>query len=1109
MATLNALKQSLRQKANPSFSRQPLSDIQYSAGFDILVSGGTTYQDFIIPQLSQLLSPLFNSRNYISVLEIGPGPKSVLGYLPDGLRQKIRRYVAYEPNGLFATRLEKWLKTEPLPCLDSPANIRRIPFTLESSTSDGDEKFDVVLFCHSMYGMKPKDSFISRALERLSEGGIVVVFHRDGTLHLNGLVCHQTASYPTGVVRMADDDETLDSFATFVAGFGVEEAIRVEWRQVCRALGHREEAHPHQLLFSAPDMMATFTRHATAVAELRALVPLGDKEVKNREARLHCPAENVRPTEVRHVQQTVRWALEHGVGLTVVGGGHSGHCVVSNVVSVDMGAFDQVHIITAGEEDSTSGSLIIAGAGCKTGDIIRKTMEAGLTVPLGSRPSVGAGSWLQGGIGHLARLHGLACDAIAGAVVVSVESGEILVIGHVPSQHIPAGAVRPDNESELLWAMRGAGTNFGIVVSITFKAYPAPTYLVRNWIVPVRDPLAAQLKLKLFDRAARMLPRYYSADAYLYWDADQLHLGVTMYESSTDLLALNTPTPTPLSALLGPENNVKVVDGIGLFDTEMYMSGMHGGHAGGKTSSFKRCLFLKDIRATNIINVLLAAIDTRPSPLCYLHLLQGGGAVNDMAPDATAFGNRDWDSACVITGVWPRDQDETEAARAAVRWVYNVAADMLPLSDGAYGADLGPDPRDAALAANAFGPNLPRLARLKQNSDPGNVLAYACPLPKPMEPPLIILVTGESCAGKDFCADVFVSVFAAYSHKARVTSISYVTKREYVADTGADLERLLCDRGYKEQHRLALTAFFQDQVRRRPRLPEEHFLSEVYGAVDVDVLIITGMRDEAPVAALSHLVPDSRLIEVRVEISEEMRRTGRYTKSNSTAADYRPNLTFTNDRRTGPEAARRFAEKNLIPFFDPDLRRLLSMIRPVPDFPRPGIEFRHVLDISQQPGGLKLVTSLLLSCFTGDWAEINRIACVEAGSFVFASALASEVDIPLALIRNAGKLPPPTVSVEKPRSHISSAGEKEKEERIEMGRDEVPRGAKVVVVDDVLATGKTLLAVLELLGKAGVGVEDISIMVVAEFPFHRGRELLRQAGFGRVNIQSLVIFGGA
>jgi len=91
---------------------------------------------------------------------------------------------------------------------------------------------------------------------------------------------------------------------------------------------------------------------------------------------------------------------------------------------------------------------------------------------------------------------------------------------------------------------------------------------------------------------------------------------------------------------MGPEHNIRAVNGVGLFDTGMYVSGMHG-HGGGKTSSFKRCLFLKYIGETNIIDNLIAAVRNRPSSLCYLHLLHGGGAVGDIEADATAFGCRD------------------------------------------------------------------------------------------------------------------------------------------------------------------------------------------------------------------------------------------------------------------------------------------------------------------------------------------------------------------------------------------------------------------------------------------------------------------------------------
>jgi hypothetical protein len=564
----------------------------------------------------------------------------------------------------------------------------------------------------------------------------VVAFHRGKTLGFNGLACYRTATFPTGIIRVTDDDEVLDCFSRFIAGHvmkdpELDKAVRLEWRKACRSLGRREEANPDKLLFASPEMMVAFNRQATSLPELMSKVPLvrEEKNIKNWEARSHHPASIMRPTDIRQVQQCVQWALNHGLNLTVLGGGHSGHCLWSNVVSVDMGAFDQVHVLpdtSDGETSvSTSSPLVVAGAGCKSGDIIRKTMGAGLTVPLGARPSVGAGLWLQGGIGHLARLHGLTCDAIIGVVVVSVASGQVHCIGLVPDQHRPPGSVHSEHENDLMWAMRGAGTNFGIVVSITFKAYPAPKYSVRNWVVPLDDKLEAHRKLGDFDGLiARKLPRNWSADAYLYSNKSKLHLGVTMVESSATQLIPEeaTPIPIPVGAILEPERSVKTVDGVGLFETEMYITGMHGGHGGGKTSSFKRCVFLTCIGA-DVADILVAAVDNRPTPLCYFHLLQGGGVVGDVAADATAFGCRDWEYACVVTGVWPRKHDGTEITQAAVQWVYNVVKDLLPVSSGVYGADLGPDPRDAMLAVKAFGPNRPRLALLKHGLDPGNVLA--------------------------------------------------------------------------------------------------------------------------------------------------------------------------------------------------------------------------------------------------------------------------------------------------------------------------------------------------------------------------------------------------
>jgi len=207
-------------------------------------------------------------------------------------------------------------------------------------------------------------------------------------------------------------------------------------------------------------------------------------------------------------------------------------------------------------------------------------------------------------------------------------------------------------------------------------------------------------------------------------------------------------------------------------------------------------------------------------------------------------------------------------------------------------------------------------------------------------------------------------------------------------------------------------------------------------ASDVDVLLITGMRDNTPVSNLSHLVPGSRLIEVRIRASHQTLRNRRYYCQNDCSHGERPvfgkiyqptrkvfehcpTLTFANNT-TGSDQIEKFAEESLFPFLDGDLERLATMVRPVADFPCSGIDFRHVLNISQRPSGLTLCISLMAAHFARNWSETHYIASCEVGGFVFASPLSMHVNIPLALIRDDAKLPPPMVSVPKLSSHISA-----------------------------------------------------------------------------------------
>lgn len=585
MATLDALKLALRQCTNtlPSIEKQSLTDAQYSVGYEVLTSssGWLTYENFIVPQLSHLMSQLLISRTHVSILEVGPGPKSVCETLPLHLRQKIKRYVAFEPNSIFATELEDRIQGPKSPLVYTAClpTIHRTLFTPNiADTVLSKEKFDIVLFCHSMYGIKPKRKFIETAMDMLVElpkQGFVVVFHRNGVLDFGGLVCHRTTSSSPASIHIPDNDNTLNSFIPFITGYTINDPdMQTLSRRTCRNLGSHAEAWPEHLQFNSHTFMTTFTRHATALQKLTENLPvvINKDSVKNREARLHWPAAIVKPTNIQQIQQCVDWAREHETSLTVIGGGHSDHCLWPNVIALDMRGFNQTHVIR--ETEPKNVTSIVVEAGCTTEDIIRDTMAAGVTVPLGSRPGVGAGLWLQGGIGHLSRLYGLTCDAIIGAVIVSVASGKILCIGKVPTEHQPPGAVHPENEEDLLWAIQGAGTNFGIVVSVNFRTYQVPTYVVRNWIIPLKDDLEAQSKLYDFNEAiSKGLPRNCSADAYIFGEDGQLQLGVTTFEvSPTSIAEYKSIHISSAEKIYGKPNETKIVDGINLFDTEMYMS---------------------------------------------------------------------------------------------------------------------------------------------------------------------------------------------------------------------------------------------------------------------------------------------------------------------------------------------------------------------------------------------------------------------------------------------------------------------------------------------------------------------------------------------------------
>lgn len=120
-----------------------------------------------------------------------------------------------------------------------------------------------------------------------------------------------------------------------------------------------------------------------------------------------------------------------------------------------------------------------------------------------------------------------------------------------------------------------------------------------------------------------------------------MRLGVTMYASTIDQFTTPTTNTSPFDQIFGHPRNVKIVDCVSLFNTDIYIASMHRGHAGGKISAFKQCVFLKNIGSPAVTDLLLTVVRDLLTPLRYLHLLQGGRAIRDVLEAATAFSCRD------------------------------------------------------------------------------------------------------------------------------------------------------------------------------------------------------------------------------------------------------------------------------------------------------------------------------------------------------------------------------------------------------------------------------------------------------------------------------------
>ncbi|KAM9726467.1 adenine phosphoribosyltransferase [Menidia menidia] len=165
---------------------------------------------------------------------------------------------------------------------------------------------------------------------------------------------------------------------------------------------------------------------------------------------------------------------------------------------------------------------------------------------------------------------------------------------------------------------------------------------------------------------------------------------------------------------------------------------------------------------------------------------------------------------------------------------------------------------------------------------------------------------------------------------------------------------------------------------------------------------------------------------------------------------------------------------------DSKLQLVQTHIRTFPDFPKKGVLFRDICPILKDPAALTAAIDLFEQHVRSAHAQVDLIVGLDARGFLFGPLLAQRLGVGFVLVRKKGKLPGPTVSV----AYDLEYGKAE----VEVQEDAVAPGQRVLLIDDLLATGGTLQAACELM--RGQQAQVLGCMVVIELPELKGSERL-------------------
>jgi FAD/FMN-containing dehydrogenase len=403
--------------------------------------------------------------------------------------------------------------------------------------------------------------------------------------------------------------------------------------------------------------------------------------------------------EVADVVVAVNHARDKHLLLAIRGGGHNGPGFGScdGGMVIDMSPMKRVDI------DPRTRTVHVE-AGCTQGDVDRATRAHGLAVPAGLVSTTGiAGLTLGGGTGHLTRKHGLTIDNLLAAEVVLADGSVV--------------TASEDEHPELFWALRGGGGNFGVVTRFTFQAHPAKDV----YAGPIFFDIAHAGEIMRWYRdflpgAPRELGMFFgiktvpSCDPFPreIWGRRICALISCYNGAEEDGIRAMQPVRDALpKPLMDGMMQMPFVDLQALFDP-LLPKGLQW--------------YWKGDYVDELSDAAIAAHaehgSKTPSELSLMHLYPIDGAVQEVAPDATAWGARRARWSMVIAGI---DPDPTKAPELR-RWAseYWAAVHKHNPHGGAYINFMMDDEGEARVRA-AYGANYERLVAVKRKYDPANL----------------------------------------------------------------------------------------------------------------------------------------------------------------------------------------------------------------------------------------------------------------------------------------------------------------------------------------------------------------------------------------------------